>query len=362
MQAAHFCVWDWDVRADRITRTCDADGRYAEQQLSAEAWLDALHPEDRPCVRRALRDMLDGKRDQYEMEMRVRDESAGWRWTLAMGRVIEREGKSPLRIVGAYIDITQRKQAETIIAEQRLKMVAAARLSSLGVLASGVAHEVNNPLAVIAMGVEQLEMLVRAAPPDMERILDAAAKVHRNISRIERIVHGLRHLSRDGSRDPLQVRRVQDMVSEVLDLCNMRFRSHGVELNVEPIPDDLAIECRPALLAQVLMNLLNNGFDAVEELPVRWVRIACADIGDAIALSVTDSGPGIPVELREKILDPFFTTKEVGKGTGLGLSVSKAIVERHGGDLRLDTTQPHTCFVVELPKLAPASANPPDTT
>lgn len=247
----------------------------------------------------------------------------------------------------------ERQRAERTIAEQRLAMVASARLSSLGVLASGVAHEINNPLAVISIGAEQLEKLVQNPNSDRTLILATTAKVRHHVTRIERIVRGLRNLSRDGSSDPTSQKQVLGIIEESLDLCQSRFRAHGIEIVVRNVADNLWIECRPTLLSQVFMNLMNNAYDAVERLPEKWVHIDVEDCGDTIVLSVTDSGNGIPPELREKILEPFFTTKEFGKGTGLGLSISKAIIESHGGSLRIDTECPNTRFVIELPKLAP---------
>jgi len=253
-------------------------------------------------------------------------------------------------ILGAAIE---RKRAERTIAEQRLTMASSARLSSLGVLASGVAHEINNPLAVISIGTEQLGKLIQEPNPDRALVLSTAAKVRHNVTRIERIIRGLRNLSRDGSNDPTSQKQVLGIIEESLDLCQSRFRAHGIEIVVGDVADDLWIECRPPLLSQVFMNLMNNAYDAGERLPEKWVHIDVEDGGDTIALSVTDSGNGIPVELRDKILDPFFTTKEFGKGTGLGLSISKAIIESHGGSLRIDTECPNTRFVIELPKHAP---------
>jgi signal transduction histidine kinase len=95
---------------------------------------------------------------------------------------------------------------------------------------------------------------------------------------------------------------------------------------------------------------MSNSFDAVETLPEKWIQVETRDLGERVEFSVTDSGSGIPAEYRARLLQPFFTTKEIGKGTGLGLSVSRGIVEAHQGSLTLDTQCPHTRFVVSLPK------------
>jgi PAS domain S-box-containing protein len=248
--------------------------------------------------------------------------------------------------LGAAIE---RQRAERIIAEQRLKMVASSRLSSLGVMAGGVAHEINNPLAVISIGAEQLLRLCASPAPDTRQIVETADKMCRNVGRIERIVRGLRILSRDGSEERFQMKRIGEVVEETLELCRSRFESHGIEFIVDNQAPAMEIECRPTLLFQVIMNLLNNAFDAVEEAPQKWVRIGIEDRQDTVELSITDSGPGVPENLREKIMEPFYTTKDVGRGTGLGLSICKAVAESHRGDLFLDVTGANTRFVVRLP-------------
>ncbi|RYZ66100.1 MAG: HAMP domain-containing histidine kinase, partial [Proteobacteria bacterium] len=142
-------------------------------------------------------------------------------------------------------------------------------------------------------------------------------------------------------------------------LCREKFRYKGVDLRVGAIPD-VNLICRPTELSQVLLNLLNNAFDAVEEAEAnqsqRWVQVAVRVEGEWVSLTVTDSGTGIPETVASRMLEPFYTTKELGKGTGLGLSISKGIVETHGGQLYYDRSNPNTSFVVEL-KLAPSNVS-----
>ena len=99
----------------------------------------------------------------------------------------------------------------------------------------------------------------------------------------------------------------------------------------------------------MLLNILNNSFDAIQSLPTKWIRIDVFSADDRLQLSVTDSGQGIPREVSDRMHEPFFTTKDVGKGTGLGLSISKGIIEDHDGSLTYDRKSPHTRFVIELP-------------
>jgi PAS domain S-box-containing protein len=254
---------------------------------------------------------------------------------------------------GLMHDESERKRAEQTIEEQRMKMVASSRLSSLGVMASGIAHEINNPLGVIAGSAEQLAEIAVQDSSDRERIPALAACIMRNVGRAERIIRGLRSLSRGGADEPFGRRSLALIVEDTMELCRARFRAHGIDLSVVDIPEEIELECRATEFSQVLLNLLNNAFDAVGELPEKWVRLDINDAGDSVELAVTDSGRGVPAEHRARVFDPFYTTKSHSHGTGLGLNISKGIIENHHGQLFIDEDHPNTRLVVRIPRLQP---------
>jgi len=119
---------------------------------------------------------------------------------------------------------------------------------------------------------------------------------------------------------------------------------------MKEIPGDLKIECRPVEICQLLLNLLNNAHDAVENSQTKWIEIVIRDFDDKIELTISDSGPGVPDRIKDKIMEPFFTTKPKGKGTGLGLNISRNIVEKHEGTMALDQSLLKTQFIIRLPK------------
>ncbi|HEY6270718.1 MAG TPA: PAS domain S-box protein, partial [Terriglobales bacterium] len=275
------------------------------------------------------------------------------RWSL------ERDAAgAPQAILQINRDISSRKQMEEQIEASREQMAAAARLSALGMMAGGVAHEINNPLAIIhALASDLLELIEEngSAPPEV--VARSSRQIRETAQRIAGIVKSLRKISREGPKERYYPVRIGKILHDTLEISRTRFAARSVKLILPASIPDLSISCREVQIEQVLLNLLQNALDAVvDEKGERWVRVDVAAKGGAAVVSVSDSGPGIPAELRDHIGQPFFTTKEVGKGTGLGLSLSKTIAEEHGGRVVYDEQEGHTRFSLVLPLARQAEA------
>ena len=254
-------------------------------------------------------------------------------------------------VIALVRDITERRRAETQLEAHRAQLVSSARLASLGVMAGGIAHEINNPLAIIHASADEL---VRSAKQEgvvpLDTVVRNGERIQQTARRITRIIKSMRLLARESSHDPFRPTPVSRIVEEALELCKERFKHHSVNLLLPNIDPALCVSCREVQIAQVLVNLLQNAFDAVTEHEgERWIRLDVQVQDGAVVFSVIDSGPGVPPELKARIMEPFFTTKEVGKGTGLGLSLSRTIIEEHMGKLELTEQGGHTCFAFHLP-------------
>jgi signal transduction histidine kinase len=236
------------------------------------------------------------------------------------------------------------------------KLVSSSKLAALGEMAAGIAHEVNTPLSVIQGRAGQIRHMVTDGEINTPALAGFAEKIEATTRRIARIVRGLRAFARQGDQDPIQPTPMTSIVGEVLDLCRERFAAHGVALRTGAIDESLRVPCRATQIEQVLLNLLSNAFDAADHSPEKWVELSVAPHDNEVQIAVEDSGPGVPEELRERMFQPFFTTKPVGKGTGLGLSISQSIAQQHGGSLALDENSPHTRFVLSLPLSSPQPA------
>jgi PAS domain S-box-containing protein len=257
-----------------------------------------------------------------------------------------------VRVIALVRDVTDRRKAEAQLEANRAQLVSSARLASLGKMAGGIAHEINNPLAIIhASADDLLRRAKQSAPVPLEIVLRNGERIQQTADRIARIIKSMRRLAREGSRDRLCSTQVSKIVEESLEVCRERFRDHSVKLLLPPIDPELHVYCREVQIAQVLVNLLQNAFDAVLEQPEdRWIRLDVRLREDAVVFSVIDSGRGVPPEVKARIMEPFFTTKGVGKGTGLGLSISRTIIEEHSGKLELTEEAGHTCFSFRLPR------------
>lgn len=237
-----------------------------------------------------------------------------------------------LSIIFTFSDITDKVKAEMIIAKQQAEIVHTSRLSSLGEMASGIAHEINNPLAIISGHASKLENLAEKGSLDSTDIVERSKKIKNTSFRISKIIKGLLNFSRDGKNDPKEVYPVIDLINDTLDLTESRLKSKGIRLTRDEIPEKLTLKGRPIQLSQVLLNLIINSLHAIENTKDPWIHLGIQSNENYIELSVTDSGHGIPMEVQKNIFQPFFTTKEIGVGTGLGLSIAHQIILDHGGD------------------------------
>lgn len=258
--------------------------------------------------------------------------------------------RSPVRTDAISVrDLSERKRAEEIIALQRNKMIQTAKMTALGEMASGISHEIRNPLAAVTLRAQLLQRMIKQET-GKEQVLKGVAGIVSDLRRIGKIVAGLSTFARASDTNSFERASLRGIIEESVAFTIDKFKRDSIELRLDPV-QDIAVECRPTQISQILVNLLSNAHDAVERLEEKWVRISCEDLGAEVEISVMDSGHGIPPELRDKIMRPFFTTKGPRHGTGLGLSLSKGLAEANRGKLWLDERSTRTRFVLRLPKV-----------
>lgn len=226
------------------------------------------------------------------------------------------------------------------------------RMNALGEMASGVAHEINNPLAIIQIQMDKIEQNLLKTPREtyLPIIQEALQKAKTNIQRAAKIVKSLLEFSQEGGK-LLSIVHLENLIEDTLSLCREKASAHKIDLKITEIPS-LQLECNPVQISQILLNLLNNAIDSFpDDSDIRkYILMNFSLTSDKIQISVENNGAQIPGEIRDKIFEPFFTTKEVGKGSGLGLSVSHGLAIKNRGSLRLTDSKAPTIFILELPR------------
>ncbi len=228
-------------------------------------------------------------------------------------------------------------------------VAARSKMTTLGEMAGGVAHEINNPLFILQGYVDLISTSIEDKNLNAEELLETCQSMSTAIHRIAKIVRTLRNFSRDASEDPLEPTFIEILLADALELCSKRYEGVEIELVQPEGGINEQVLCRPVEIVQVLINLLNNSYDAVKNKSERWIRIEILPSSGRVEIRVTDSGQGIEEKAKGRLFHPFVTTKPAGQGTGLGLSISKKIVEAHSGRLFYNPDHSHTQFVVDLP-------------
>ena len=352
----------------------DAEGRIVEFNPAAEAMFGQRRAD---LIGRSVGDVLIPPRHRAAHDAGMKRVTAGGPARI-MGRRIEMsalraDGREfPVEMVlwrtevagSAYytasmFDLSARQDAAREIERQREALRQSEKLTAMGSLLAGVAHELNNPLAIVLGRAALLEEKLADDPAlaaDARRIRAAA-------ERCGRIVRTFLNMARSKPAHREAV-AINDLVRAAADILAYTYRSHGVALELN-LPDDLpAVMADGDQIGQVVLNLLVNAQQALNAVEgERRVRVASGieprreNREPRVWLRVADSGPGVPEALRERIFEPFFTTKAEGLGTGLGLAVSRSIVREHGGDLQLEAGASSASFRLSLPVSGQAVAS-----
>lgn len=367
LQSAEFYAWTLNLD----TGSMDTDPRWAAHLGYHPAELATLttatklvHPGDVAASRQAFGEHFAGKTPSVSFSYRLATSSGAWRRVEVHGKVTERSADgAPLRMTGICRDITEQNAIE-----QRL--LVAERMASLGTLAAGIGHEINNPLTYVSANLSLIDEAVAAQPAAgaelvaKQELRQMLAEARDGVQRIVRIVRDLRSLSRGeaGRRHELDVQAILERSIE-LGRHEIRHRAR-VERYYSPLPRVIGDEGR---LTQLFLNLLVNaaqaiGDGAAESNFIRITTRTCAD--NHVLVEVADSGKGMDSEVLARVFDPFFTTKEPGEGTGLGLAICHSIVKTLGGSIEAESVPGRgSTFRVKLPlddeAQRPAAPPPP---
>ena len=318
---------------------------------ASDIWNAIVHPEDQNIFTHELKKGVE-EHCLIEVNVRVVTRTGKMKYIRMKGEPILNEDGKFAEVVGASWDITQQTELQQNFDRERALALHSTKLAFLGEMAGGVAHEINNPLAIIQASADQIKELNRDSHIDRSLVEKKLNVISVTVNRIAKIVQGLRSFSKNSKNDCSQLVNVTEVVEQTLSLCQEKLKGKGIEVIKEFGKSDLAVLALPSQVSQILLNLISNSEDALAEKNIqsKLIRIQVTSDDKNIYIKIFDSGAEIPQEVREKIFQPFFTTKEIGKGTGLGLSASLGIMRSFDGNLTFDPRFGSTCFVMSFPK------------
>lgn len=355
IRGANDGIFEWDVEhgtAFYSERLEEIVGRRASDLGdSITAWHDHVHPDDLEALKEETRRLLRGDIQTIAMEYRIRRSDGEERWIQVTAATARDAAGRVLRVGGSIGDITERKRSAAEIENQREALYQSEKLSALGSLLAGVAHELNNPLSIV---VGHAQMLKETA--EGTAFAERASKIEAAAARCARIARTFLAMARQ--RQPARRRvAIERVIEDALNLLDYNLRSAGIVVERRYAPDLPAVNADPDQINQVISNLIVNAQQALAGRSVAGrivIILARSRDGQWLEASIADNGPGIPANLRRRVFEPFFTTKPPGhtpgSGTGIGLAVSHGIVTAHGG--RLDVEEAPgggACFILRLP-------------
>jgi len=334
-EAVNLGIWEWDLTSDEIWATNARRALVGWPAFGKITWNDFMsrvHSEDRDRVRQTVDNAIRSGED-FDSEYRLILPDGIVRWMSTRGSVQFDSAGKPARLLGISMDITARKQAELEAQLDRAELSHLSRVALMGEMSASIAHELNQPLAGILSNAAAGQRFIDRGNVDEREIRELLSDIISDGRRASDVVRGIRGMVKKEQT----TRRSIDLNEVVMDAARMAspdavLRSCALETSLEP--NLRAIEGDPVQLQQVLLNLVINAFDAMRDTPPskRKVLIVTQSNGDsAVRASVRDHGVGITEEMRDRLFDPFFSTKS--EGLGMGLAIVRSIVEAHGGTI-----------------------------
>ena len=389
-RATNDAIWDWSFASERVlwNDALTASYGHAPEGLETDPgwWLDNIHPDDRERVDRDIHRVIDGAEQQWTDEYRFRRADGSYLHVLDRGTVIRDEDGRAVRMIGAMLDLSDRRRAEAALRElnetlerrvaeamaersleqARLAEIEAAlrqsqKMEAVGQLTGGIAHDFNNLLTIV-LGNLDLGRRLLGNGGDQQRIERVLGNAQRGAERAASLTQRLLAFSR---RQPL-LPKPTDVARLLAGMSDLLGRALGETIRLELRPDaDLPrVEVDPNQLESALLNLAVNARDAMSEGGQLTVSAAAQQVssegdapavvaaGDYVVITVTDTGSGMPADVAARAFEPFFTTKDVGRGTGLGLSMVYGFTRQSKGHVTIETAEGRgTSVILWLPAL-----------
>lgn len=354
LQDVNVAWWEWNfiTNETRYSSRWYAQLGYQPDELSNEynVWEERLHPADRPVALDYNTRYIQNPEPQYELEFRLRHRDGSYRWILSRGKLYHDEEGEPAWVRGIHIDITERVQSDARLREREAQLAHVSRLTTMGELVAGLAHELNQPLfAINNFAHASASMLDTSHELDRSQLRQWIGMIQQAVGQASSIIKRVRNYVRQGTveRRPTNL---NDVVRAAFELIAFQARQNQVTVKWRLDPALPPLLGDPVQLEQIFVNLLRNACEAAAAAKPAEGRITVETRLDDenVIVTVDDNGAGIPPEERDEIFTPFKTSK--AEGIGLGLPISRTLTEAHGGSLSVDTSpQGGARFIVRLP-------------
>ncbi|TCL75506.1 PAS domain-containing sensor histidine kinase [Rhizobium sp. BK251] len=295
---------------------------------AVQSMLDRVHADDMIRARRGFYYLAE-PREAIELEHRIVTPDGCTKHLRIYGKAVrQRDGR--IRVSAAMMDVSESKRMSESLLKAQAELAHVTRLTTMGELVASISHEVNQPLGAMKLSAQAGLRWLDRESPDLERVGASLNRVVDNANRAEDLILKLRNMAKKHEIEavPLNLNRI---ATDVIELLRGEANERDVTCVVDPEPDLKLVDGDEIQLQQILVNFVMNGFDAMAGAEHREITIRSRNGADSVVLDVTDSGPGIPENLKDRLFDAFFTTK--AHGMGMGLSICRSIVEAHGGTI-----------------------------
>jgi len=356
LASADMGSWDWDIKSGYVIfneRWANIHGYRLNELKPNESTLTiGIHPDDLPVYQAALAAHLENKTPFFQIEYRIHTRSGSLIWVMNRGTVVKRDPEgNPLRMAGIEMDVTERRHRELKDKKHLDELAHVTRLGLMGEMASGIAHEINQPLTAVSTYTQISLNLVKTEHPDLKQLTELLSKAQEQALRAGKIIHNMRAFIKSNARQ-CSTADMNVLIHDAVELCAGELKQNNIKVTFELENNLPSVYIDRIQIEQVIINLIRNSVNALQNLPEKQSRQLTIHSqltpGNCIQVSVKDNGPGIDAAQKQKVLTPFYTTK--AEGMGMGLSISRSIIEAHEGALRFKSEPGEgTTFYFTLP-------------